>query len=78
MFEYKIESVNMNLSKEDEEILIIFLKMLDFSAEYLSSIYDATKIKFYPELKKIAIYDLKKHQSYIEEVAKSYGITLEN
>lgn len=50
--------------------------MLDFSAEYLSPIYDTDKIRFCPELKEILICDLKRHENKIDEIANSYGFKL--
>lgn len=76
MFDYKVQLNGKELPKGDEEILVIFLKMLDFSAEYLSPIYNTDKIRFCPELKEILICDLKKHENKIDEIANSYGFKL--
>ncbi|WP_300328531.1 hypothetical protein [Fusobacterium sp.] len=77
MFEYKIQLNGKDLPKYDEEILVTFLKMLDFSAEYLSSIYSAENIKFCPQSKEILVFDLKKHENKVDDVANSYGFKIE-
>lgn len=76
MFDYKVQLNGKELPKDDEEILVIFLKMLDFSAEFLSPIYATNKIRFCPELKEILICDSKKHENKVDEIANSYGFKL--
>ncbi len=76
MFDYKVQLNGKELPKDDEEILVIFLKMLDFSAEYLSPIYETNKIRFCPESKEILICDSKKHENKVDEIASSYGFKL--
>lgn len=77
MFDYKIQLNGKKLPEYDEEILVTFLKMLDFSAEYLSGLYDAEKIKFCPQSKEILIFDSRKHETEIDDVAVSHGFKLE-
>lgn len=77
MLDYKIQLNGKKLPEGDEEIMVTFLKMLDFAAEYLSSIYDKEHIRFCPEMKKILICDSKKHENEIDEIADSYGFKLE-
>ncbi len=77
MFDYKVQLDGKKLPNGDEEILVTFLKMLDFSAEYLTLIYDRDRISFYPELKKILINDTKKHENSLDEIANSYGFRLQ-
>ena len=77
MFNYKIQLKGKELPHGDEEFLVIFLKMLDFSAEFLTTKYDKEKISFYPEEKKIVINDLKKYDKSLEEIAISYGFILQ-
>ena len=77
MFDYKIQLNGEKLPEYDEEILVTFLKMLDFSAEYLSGLYDAEKIKFCPQSKEILIFDSRRHKIEIDNIADSYGFKLE-
>lgn len=77
MFDYKIRLNGKNLPEYDEEILVTFLKMLDFSAEYLATLYGTDKIKFCPQSKEILIFDSKKHKDEVDEIADSYGFKLE-
>lgn len=76
MFNYKVYQDGKKISENDEEILVTFLKMLDFSAQYLSPLYNTDSIKFCPEAKEILICDLKKHEDGIENIANSYGFNL--
>lgn len=78
MFDYKIKLKGEPLKKSDEETLVCFLKMLDFSAEYLHDIYEADKFRFSPEEKRIYIGDSVKHSREIDEMSKSYGFKLIN
>ena len=78
MLDYKIKLKGKSLEKSDEEIIVCFLKMLDFSAEYLHSIYKADKFRFCPEKKTIYIDDEVKHSKEVEEISKSYGFELKN
>jgi len=78
MFDYKIKLHGKSLEKSDEEVLVCFLKMLDFSAEYLHTIYKADKIKFCPEQKTIYIDEPFKHDKNVTEISKSYGFKLKN
>ena len=50
--------------------------MLDFSAEYLSSVYNQKTIKFYPETKDILICDIKRHENNLDKIANSYGFKI--
>ena len=78
MLDYKIKLKGESLEKSDEEILVCFLKMLDFSAEYLHGMYDADKIRFCPEEKVIYLNDSFKHDKKIDEMSNSYGFELKN
>jgi len=78
MFDYKIKLKGKSLEKSDEETLVCFLKMLDFSAEYLHDIYDADKFRFCPEEKIIYLNDTFKHDKETDEMSKSYGFELKN
>ena len=78
MLDYKIKLNGKSLEKSDEEILVCFLKMLDFSAEYLHGMYDADKIRFCPEEKVIYLNDTFKHDKKMNEMSKSYGFELKN
>jgi len=78
MFDYKIKLKGRSLEKSDEEILVCFLKMLDFSAEYLQGIYKADNFRFCPEEKTIYIDESYKHDEKIDEISKSYGFELKN
>lgn len=76
MYNYKISLKDKNISETDKETLNLFLKMLDFSSEYLSKIYSPDKITFCVESKKIIVFDLKKHDENLEKIANSYGFNL--
>ena len=78
MFDYKIKLNGKPLEKSDEEALVCFLKMLDFSAENLHEIYSADKFRFSPEEKSIYINDIIKHSRELSEMSKSYGFELIN
>ena len=78
MFDYKIKLKGKSLKRSDEEVLVCFLKMLDFSAEYLHGIYKAENFRFCPEEKTIYIDETLKHDKNIEEMSKSYGFELKN
>lgn len=78
MFDYKIKLNGEQLEGSDEKTLVCFLKMLDFSAEYLHEIYKADKFRFSPEEKLIYIDEEKKHDNRIDEMSKSYGFQLKN
>lgn len=76
MFDYKIYQDGKKLPDGDEEIIVTFLKMLDFSAEYLSPIYETETIRFCPETKEILIKNNKKHEEELENEAKKCGFVL--
>lgn len=76
MFNYKVQLKGKKLPQGDEEILITLLKMLDFSAEHLTTIYHTDKIKFCSEAKEIVISDAKKHNTQLDDAANSYGFKL--
>jgi len=78
MIDYKIKFNGKPLDKSDEETLVCFLKMLDFSAEYLHNIYEADRFRFSPEEKTIYLNDTLKHGEEIENMSKSYGFKLKN
>ncbi len=78
MFDYKIQLKGQPLPKKDEEVLVSFLKMLDFSAEYLNSVYQPEEIRFCPEQKEILIGHSRIHKDEIYEIANSYGFKLKN
>lgn len=78
MFEYTIKKDGKNLPENDEKVLVCFLKMLDFSAEYLNGIYDPKKIKFCPEEKIIFLDESIKHSQKIDVISKSFGVKLKN
>lgn len=78
MFDYKIQLKGQPLPKKDEEVLVSFLKMLDFSAEYLNSVYQPEEIRFCPEQKEILITGSKEHKDEIDKIANSYGFKLRN
>lgn len=78
MYEYSIKKNGQTLPKPDEQVLVCFLKMLDFSAEYLHGIYDPEKIKFCPEEKTIFLDDSIKHEKKVDITSQSYGLKLKN
>jgi len=77
-FNYSIKLNGKNLKNNDEEILICFLKMLDFSADYLHSMYNTKSIRFRIEDKVIIIEDKKKHEIKIDELANKLGFQIKN
>lgn len=78
MYEYSVKKDGKNIPKTDEKILVCFLKMLDFSSEYLHEIYEPEKIKFCPEEKVIYLNDSVKHSKKIDITSQSYGFKLKN
>lgn len=78
MFNYEIKLKGESLPKKDEDILVSFLKMLDFSAEYLTPIYQPKTIRFCPIENEILIVVEKKHSDEINKIANSYGFKLKN
>ena len=78
MFDYSIKLKGKPLEKSDEETLVCFLQMLDFSAEHLHGRYEADKIRFSPEEKTIYLNDTFKHDKKTDEMSKSYGFELKN
>ena len=78
MFNYTIKLKGESLPKKDEEILVIFLKMLDFSAEHLTSVYQPETLRFCPNENEILITNTKKHNDEINTIADNYGFKLRN
>ncbi|GLI56286.1 hypothetical protein PM10SUCC1_18000 [Propionigenium maris DSM 9537] len=78
MFDYKIKLKGKDLEKSDEETLVCFLKMLDFSAEYLHGTYEADRIRFCPEERIIYVDDDLKHSRETDELSRSYGFEVKN
>ena len=77
-FNYSIKLNGKDLENNDEEILVCFLQMLDFSADHLHSVYSTETIRFCVKDQVIIVEDKKKHKIEVDKLANELGFQIKN